>query len=118
MFHFGDAASSAQLIKTNAFNTKGPNVPDKPFAEMSEQEIGITLAYLSLSVKMARKMDAAEEVVALLVKDYDEGFKALAGACEEFRERVRNGVVFPVDGFTKENVKKYAQLAGVDSSES
>lgn len=118
MFHFGDAASSAQLIKTNAFNVKGPNAPDKPFAELSEQEMKTTLAYLRLSVKTARRMGASEEVVALLVKDYDEGFKALAEASEGFKERVRSGVVFPVDGFTKENIKKYARLAGVDSSES
>lgn len=118
MFHFGDAVSSAQLIKANAFSAKGPRVSDKPLAEMSEKEIRTTLAYLNLSVKMARKMDATEEVVALLIKDYDEGFKALAEVSEEFRERVKSGVVFPVDGFTKENIKKYAQLAGVDSSES
>lgn len=113
MFNFGDAEATAQLFWENALSETGPAIPDAPYDEMMEQDLRNVFAYLYMAVLRAQHEGAADDVVEILLKQYDEVFQALADASEAFREAVRTHRHRYIGGYTKENVKKYRDMAGV-----
>jgi len=76
----------------------GPDVPDVPLDEMSEQDLRNLMAYLHGALSQALMYGYDEEVVGLVRGWHDEVFVALAEASEQFRQRVREGAVFTPDG--------------------
>lgn len=113
MFHFGDPLEVAKIFWENAVRVQGPKVPDLPYDEMEEQDLRNIFTYLYMSVQAAFDQGASDEVMAILVAQYDEVFQALAEASEGFRNVVRYNQHVYVGGYSKENIKKYKQLAGV-----
>lgn len=113
MFDFGDPQDTAKLFWENAVRIQGPRVPDLPYDEMSEQDLRNVFTYLYISAQDALAEGASEEVVRILIDQYDEVFQALAEASESFRNVVRYNQHVYVGGYSKENIKKYKELAGV-----
>ena len=113
MFHFGDPQETAKIFWENALRVQGPKVPDLPYDEMEEQDLRNVFTYLYMSAQEALNQGASEEVMAILIDQYDEVFQALAEASESFRNVVRYNQHVYVGGYSKENIKKYKQLAGV-----
>lgn len=113
MFDFGAPEDSADLFRKKALGAKGPRLPDCHWDEMEEKDLRNAFAYLYMAVRDALQEGASDEVVEILLKDYDEVFKALAEASERFREAVRTSKHRPVLGATRESVDKYKKLAGV-----
>ena len=113
MFNFGDPLDTAKVAWNYALSVKGPAVPSVPYDEMEEQDLRNTLAYLHIAVGNGVQEGASEEVMEILVKEYDTVFQLLAEGCDEFREMVRTHKHFPATGTDKESVQKYKELAGL-----
>lgn len=111
MFYFGTPEDNARLAWENATSITGPALPDCYYDEMSEQELRNALTYCFIAVRDSLREELPEETIAILIKQYDEVFQALAGVSESFREAVeKNRVRFPVE-YTRANVDKYKALA-------
>lgn len=113
MFDFGNPLDTARLSWESALSVTGPKVPSVPYDELEEQDLRNVLAYLHIAVGDALENGLSDEVVEILVSEYDEVFQLLAEGCESFREMVRANKHFPVTGNTAENVQKYKRLAGL-----
>ena len=113
MFNFGDPMDTARLSWDYALKAKGPAVPSVPYDELEEQDLRNMLAYLHISVGNAQEQGASDEVMEILVNEYDHVFQLLAEGSDEFRESVRKGRHFPATGTDQESVEKYNRLAGV-----
>ncbi len=113
MFNFGDPLDTAGVAWNYALSVKGPAVPSVPYDEMEEQDLRNTLAYLHIAVGNGVQEGASEEVMEILVEEYDTVFQLLAEGCDEFKEMVRTSKHFPATGTDKESVQKYKELAGL-----
>lgn len=113
MFNFGDPLDTAKVAWNYALSVKGPLLPSVPYDEMGEQDLRNALAYLHMAVGNGVEEGASEEVMEILVEEYDTVFQLLAEGCDKFREMVRTGKHFPATGTDKESVRKYKELAGL-----
>ena len=113
MFDFGDPLDTARLSWEYALSVKGPKVPPVPYDELEEQDLRNVLTYLHVAVGNAAQSGASDQVLEILVDEYDEVFQLLAEGCDSFREMVRANRHFPATGSSTENTQKYKQLAGV-----
>ena len=113
MFNFGDPLDTAKLAWEYALSVKGPKLPSAPYDELDEQDLRNALTYLHIAIGNALEHGASDEVVEILVEEYDEAFQVLAEGCDSFREAVFSGRHFPATGTDKESVKKYKRLAGL-----
>jgi len=113
MFDFGDPLDTAKVMWSYALSVKGPALPSVSYDELGEQDLRNALAYLHIAVGNAVESGHSDEVMAILMEEYDTVFQLLAEGCEDFREMVRAGRHFPATGVTPENVQKYKELAGL-----
>jgi hypothetical protein len=113
MFDFGKPEDTASLFTEEAFRSKGPSLPDCHWREMEEKDLRNLFTYLYRAVRTAHKEGASDEVVKVLLLEYDDVFQALAEASNSFRQAVKDNKHQPVLGTTKEQVRKYKKLAGV-----
>ncbi len=113
MFNFGDPLDTAKVAWNYALNVKGPAVPSVPYDELEEQDLRNVLTYLHIAVGNALQEGASEEVMKILVDEYDTVFQLLAEGCDSFREMVRANRHFPATGTSTESVQKYKELAGL-----
>ena len=113
MFQFGSPEDTADLLIKEALNGNGPNLPDCHWEEMEEQDLRNAFTYLYRCVRTAIEDDAADEVIDILLAQYDEVFAALAAGSDKFKESVRTSRHQPVLGINREQVDKYKRLAGV-----
>lgn len=118
MFDFGRPEDTAQLFRNQSMNKTGPAIADCDWREMEDEDLSHLLVYLYGSIKAAVREEANEEVIELLLNEYDEVFSAVAKFSEPLRIAVKNGRHQPVTGINKENIEKYRRLAGVEGSES
>ena len=118
MFLFGDPLDAAKLIWARSMTTTGPAVSELPYDELEERELRSVLTYLYISVEEASREGVDDEVMQILIDEYDVAFKFLAEVSDRFREAVRTNRHVPVNGYNKENIQKYKRLAGVLPSES
>lgn len=113
MFFFGDSSETAQLYWTSALNLEGPAIPDVFYDEMSEKQLRNTLTYLRIAYLQAVQDGAGDEILALLLDEYDLVFEHLAEVSDDFRKAVLTGLHQPITGFDDESFAKYRSLAGV-----
>ena len=113
MFDFGDPLDTARVMWNYAFTVKGPEVPSVPYDELEEEDLRNMLAYLHIAVGDAVEGGSSDEVLSILVQEYDTVFQLLAEGCDSFREMVGQGRHFPATGHSKESVEKYKRLAGL-----
>ncbi len=113
MFNFGDPMDTARLAWDYALRAKGPKVPSVPYDELEEQDLRNMLAYLHISVGNAQEQGVSDEVMEILVNEYDYVFQLLAEGSDEFRESVRSNRHFPATGVDAESIQKYKRLAGL-----
>lgn len=118
MFEFGRPEDTAELFWKNVLALTGPGLPDCHWEEMDEEHLEDALTYLYIAVREAILDEASQDVVDVLVSQYDEVFEAVALVSEELRDAVKVGKHRPVLGPGKENREKYERLAGLRSSES
>ena len=113
MFYFGDPKETASIFWDNSINGDGPIVPNLPLDELEEQDLRNVFTYLYRSVKKGLQEGASDEVMAILIEQYDEAFVTLAEGSDRFKEAVRTNLHQPVTGYTKKSVAKYKKLAGL-----
>ncbi len=113
MFDFGDPLDTAKVMWNYALSVKGPALPSEPYEELEEKDLRNALAYLHIAVGNAVQNGHSDEVLAILVEEYDTVFQLLAEGCEDFREMVRANRHFPATGVSPESVQKYKELAGL-----
>lgn len=118
MFNFGAPEDSADLFRRKALKVRGPKLPDCHWEEMEEKDLRNAFTYLYMSVSDALREGASDDVIEILLKEYDEVFEALAQASERFRDAVKTNRHRPVLGATRESIDKYKKLAGLYGSES
>ncbi len=118
MFNFGDPQDTAELFQKSALSGGGPILPDCHWEEMQEQDLRNAFTYLYRSVRQAHEEGASDEVMEVLVNEYDEVFTALAEASDRFRAKVLTGGHQPVLGTTREQVDKYKGIVASCRSES
>ena len=113
MFNFGKPEDTVALFVEESFRGKGPSLPDCHWREMEEKDLRNLFTYLYRAVRNAHTAGASDEVVELLLSEYDALFQALAETSDSFRQAVKDNKHQPVLGTTKEQVLKYKKLAGV-----
>lgn len=113
MFQFGSPEDTADLLIKETVSGLGPALPDCHWEEMDEQDLRNAFTYLYKCVRAAYYGDVADEVLDVLIAEYDEVFAALAAASDDFKEAVRTSRHQPVLGVNREQVDKYKKLAGV-----
>lgn len=92
----------------------GPVLPQAPLDEMTEQELRNVLTYQRIAIRTAWDDGAADEVVDVMVHEYDLTFEHLASVSDEFRDAVEKGRHRVLGGFTRENIDKYRKLANLE----
>ena len=85
---------------------------------MGEEDLRVAFTYSYRSVRQANEEGASEEVMKILVSEYDEIFTALATISKRFVSKVLNGAHQPVLGVSRAQVDKYRGIARRCSSES
>jgi len=110
MFDFGNPEDTANMVRQSCF-TYGPGLAEIPLDEMTEEQLRNALTYAYMACRDAMLSDLSDEVVSILKEDYDEAFKALAGASEDFKETVRLNMHQFLGARTRENVDYYKRLA-------
>jgi hypothetical protein len=118
MFEFGRPEDTAELLLKNAVSLTGPGLPDCHWDEMEEKDLTNAFVYLYLTVREAILDEVSQEVIDVLVSQYDEVFEAVASSSEEFRDAVKTGDHKIVLGPQPEHRAKYERLAGLSPSES
>jgi hypothetical protein len=118
MFEFGRPEDTAELLWKNAVTLAGPGLPDCHWDEMEEEDLEKAFAYLYLTVREAILDEVSQDVLDILVSQYDEVFEAIASISEEFRDAVKTGAHRIVLGPQSEHRDKYERLAGLRASES
>ena len=118
MFEFGRPEDTMELLWGNSLALAGPGLPDCHWEEMEEQDLLNAFTYLYLTVREAILDEVSQDVIDLLVSEYDQVFEVIASSSEEFREAVRSGRHKIVLGPQKEHRNKYKKLAGLMASES
>ena len=118
MFDFGKPEDTAELLWKSAVTLAGPGLPDCHWDEMEEQELKNAFAYLYLAVTEAILDGLSQDVLDVLLSQYDEVFEAIALNSEEFRDAVKTGKHVIVLGPQQERREKYEKLAGLRPSES
>ena len=118
MFDFGNPQDTAELFQKAALSGGGPVLPDCHWEEMQEQDLRNAFTYLYRSVRQAREEGAGDEVMEILIEEYDKVFTALAEASDRFRAKVLTGGHQPVLGTTREQVDKYKGIVALCGSES
>lgn len=113
MFEFGSAETTAQLLKEQAIATQGPAFPEGDWKQMSLKDLEVAMIWNYSTIRLARRQGASDEVMQVLLDEYDEMFEFYAASSESFREAVRKNLHKPVTGVNKESVAKYKRLAGV-----
>ena len=113
MFDFGAPEDTANLIRNRCLSIKGPELRQCPIDEYDVEELKVANAYTWMALQNAFVHGHSNEVVAILKEDYDAVFLALAEACEEFRENIRNNKVHYPGPRSKEQVAYYKKLARV-----
>lgn len=113
MFDFGDPLDTAKLAWDLAFKVTGPAIPPGPYEELEEKDLRNLLAYLYIAVVDTDRDGASEEVMKILVEEYDRVFRLVSEVSKDFREGVRAGSHFPPTGSSPENIEKYKKLAEV-----
>jgi len=113
MFQFGSPEDTADLLINETLNGLGPALPDCHWEEMDEQDLRNVFTYLYKCIRVAYSEGVEDEVIDVLISEYDEVFAALAAASDRFKEAVRTSKHQPVLGTNREQVDKYKKLAGV-----
>jgi hypothetical protein len=113
MFVFGKPEDTAQLFREEALRSPGPSLPDRHWKEMEERDLRNAFTYLYRAVRSAHEEGVGDEVLEVLLLEYDEVFKALAETSDSFKRAVSGNRHQPVLGTTREQVDKYKKLAGV-----
>lgn len=110
MFDFGNPEDTANMVR-EACLTYGPGLAEIPLDEMTEDQLRNAITYAYMAYTDAALSDASDAVLSILKEDYDEAFKALAGASEEFRESLYNNTHQFLGARTRETVDYYRKLA-------
>jgi len=118
MFEFGRPEDTAELLWKNVVTLAGPGLPDCHWEEMEERDLTNAFVYLYLTIREAILDEVSQDVIDVLVSQYDEVFEAMALSSEDFRDAVKTGRHRIVLGQQAEHREKYERLAGLRSSES
>ena len=111
MFLIGEPASVAQVYFENTLAWPGaPKLSTKPVEELELRDLQNLIAFTYGAYQEALQEGAQPEVMEILLEKYDEAFKALAEASQEFVELVWQGRVSFAPGIKYR--KKYLELAG------
>ena len=110
MFDFGKPEEVAALHR-DAVLGLGPGLADAPLDEMNEDQLRNALTYAYMALQDAYESGYEGEVIQILKTDYDEVFKVLAGASQEFRAVVEGNRHQFAGPRTRENVDYYKRLA-------
>lgn len=110
MFDFGTPEDTANMVR-EACLTYGPGLAGIPLDEMDEDQLRAATTYAYMAYTDAMVNDISDEVLVILKKDYDEAFKTLAGASEDFKEAVRTNIHQFAGTRTRENIDYYKKLA-------
>jgi len=114
-FSFGSPDQTAQLYVDFASASHGPGLPDLHPDEMSHEDLVNQLVYIGIAITNARE-DLQREVVNTLYEYFDRVFVQLAEVDNEYRDRLKTGVInLPRDG-DKRNHGYYLKLAGLSAN--
>ena len=110
MFFFGSAQDTADLYLSEAYNIQGPPVA---LHSLRPEDLANSLVYARLAYEKAKKDDAPEEVLEILVNHHDHYFRFLLDADPNFRAKVLSPKQFItwLGGFDKDNIQKYKRFA-------
>jgi len=114
MFFFGNPEDSARMYWDGTKGVTGPALPEIPLDEQTEQELRVSITYQRMAIKRAWHDGASEEIVNILLEEYDNTFAHLAAVSESFRDDVEKGRHRVIGGYTRENLDKYRRLAGLE----
>lgn len=115
MFIFGTPEDTAKVFWDGALACPGPELPDASPDEMSEQQLLDCLAYCRIAVTRAMEAESGQdpEVIAILLKQFDEVFEIVVNTNEGFRDTFIQGHHRYVGGYDLDNVNKYRLLANL-----
>ena len=117
MFYFGDPAETAQmLLDTAKSEGTGPKFPEKDLSEMTETEHRVAFTYYYIAFHDGKRAGVADEVLDVIMAQYDILFEALAKRSEEFRQAVDGNKHQYLTGYNKASKLKYRKLAGLSSA--
>ena len=110
MFDFGNPEDTANMVRETCL-AYGPGLAEIPLDEMTEDQLRSATTYAYMAYSDAALNDASDEVLSILKEDYDEAFKALAGASEDFRESLYDNRHQFLGARTRETIDYYRKLA-------
>ncbi len=115
MFIFGTPEDTAKVFWEGAIACHGPTLPDVLPEEMDEQQLLDCLAYCRIAVSRAMESEEPQdpEVVAILLKQFDDVFEIVVNTNEKFRENFIEGHHRYVGGYDLNNINKYRMLANL-----
>ena len=114
MFNFGTPEDTAILLWDRASLVPGPDLYFAPLEEMTREELRMALNYARVAITYGSQEGHPQEVIDILLGQYDEIFSFLIPVDEEFSEYVLSGKFLPPSG-----ARKYYQgLARTALSES
>ncbi|ADF42378.1 hypothetical protein S-CBS2_gp022 [Synechococcus phage S-CBS2] len=114
MFFFGNPEDSARMYWNEVKGVTGPALPEIPLDEQTEQELRVSITYQRMAIKKAWHDGASDEILGVLLEEYDNTFAHLAAVSESFRDDVEKGRHRVIGGYTRENLDKYRRLAGLE----
>lgn len=91
MFFFGEPDQIAEMIKMEFVSGFGPPKSEKPLEEQTEDELRNTITYARVYCQQAMRYGVKEDVLNILVDQYDVVFTRLAEISPSFREVVLGG---------------------------
>lgn len=109
MFLIGTPEDRAQALM-DAINARGIS---GHYEDMEEKDLKVFIARFWGVVERAMTGGEDQEVVDILLADYDELFAYYASISPEFREVVKRGIHQIPGPKTKERTSYYRRLAGV-----
>jgi hypothetical protein len=114
MFVFGSPEDIAKVYWENALAVPGPILPECPIEEMSEEDLMYCLAYCRIAVEKAINGDSpGEEVVAMLLSEFDRVFEVAVNSIDSFRQAFADNKHRYLGGYDLDNINKYRALANM-----
>ena len=110
MFNFGTPEDTAILLWDRASLVPGPDLYFAPVDEMTHEELRKALNYARVACNFALFEGHPQEVVDVLMGQFDEIFMALVPIDKEFEEFILSGGFLPPTG-TREYYQEQARKA-------
>jgi len=112
MFDFGNPEDTAALYAERLETEPDwPSLPRKHAEEMSEEELRVAITYLNVGWHQAQEEGAAQAVLDVIQRDYDEVFTLLATGSRKFRKFACTKTFICPGADKHEAKKKYRAIA-------